>query len=340
MISFLSRFILALILACPAPMINAQALPKIEFEKYTLKNGLQVLLHVDRKIPAVNVNLWYHVGSKNERQGRTGFAHLFEHMMFQGSKNVKGEYLQLAERAGANLRTGGVNGTTSEDRTNYFETVPQGSLEYALWLESDRMSFLADAMTQEKLSNQQDVVKNEKRQGDNAPYAAVQYLVAEHLYPTGHPYAHTVIGSLEDLTAATLDDVKDFFKRWYTPNNCSLVLSGDFDPATAKTLIQKYFGPIPSGEALSRPGVNIPSLPGTKQVFAKDRVPQGRLQIVYPAPPELRRPDSRTRKDVALVQEACTRTGTRIRCRRVQWVQGDFGRIHDHRDRAPRQIAA
>ena len=228
--------------------VGAQQLPKIAFEKYTLANGLQVILHVEKKIPAVNVNLWYHVGSKNEAPGKTGFAHLFEHMMFQGSKHVEGRYLALAERAGANLRTGGVNGTTSEDRTNYFETVPTASLEYALWLESDRMGFLLDGMTKEKLANQQDVVKNEKRQGDNSPYSVVQYLVADNLYPAGHPYAHTVIGSIDDLTAATLDDVRDFFKKWYAPNNCTLTLSGDFDPATAKQLVQKYFGPLPAGE--------------------------------------------------------------------------------------------
>ena len=264
--------------------VGAQQLPKIAFEKYTLANGLQVILHVEKKIPAVNVNLWYHVGSKNEAPGKTGFAHLFEHMMFQGSKHVEGRYLALAERAGANLRTGGVNGTTSEDRTNYFETVPTASLEYALWLESDRMGFLLDGMTKEKLANQQDVVKNEKRQGDNSPYSVVQYLVADNLYPAGHPYAHTVIGSIDDLTAATLDDVRDFFKKWYAPNNCTLTLSGDFDPATAKQLVQKYFGPLPAGEPLSRPSLNIPVLAADKIVRAKDRVPQSRLYLIYPVP--------------------------------------------------------
>ena len=284
MIPFFKHILLSAILSGAIYNAGAQKLPKIEFEKYTLKNGLQVILSVNKKLPAVNVNLWYHVGSKNENPGKTGFAHLFEHMMFQGSKHVVGEYLQLAEQAGANLRTGGVNGTTSEDRTNYFETVPTGSLEYALWLESDRMGFLTDALTQEKLSNQQDVVKNEKRQGDNSPYSMVQYLIADNLYPAGHPYAHTVIGSMDDLTAASQDDVKEFFKTWYAPNNCTLTLSGDFDPEQAKALIQKYFGPLPSGDALSRPGINIPALGRTKQVFAKDRVPQGRLYLVYPVP--------------------------------------------------------
>ncbi|NOY06347.1 MAG: insulinase family protein [Chlorobi bacterium] len=275
---------LIILLMAVTSYTSGQKLPEIKFEKYTLANGLQVILHVNKKIPAVNVNLWYHVGSKNEKPGRTGFAHLFEHMMFQGSKNVKGEYLSLAEKAGANLRTGGVNGTTNRDRTNYFETVPTSSLEFALWLESDRMGYLLDAMTEEKLDNQRDVVKNEKRQGDNFPYSVAQYLIAENLYPAGHPYAHTVIGSIDDLTAATLDDVKDFFKTWYTPNNATLILSGDFDPVKAKKLIKQYFGPIPAGPPLSRPGVDIPELPRNKQVFATDRVPQARLYLVYPTP--------------------------------------------------------
>lgn len=270
-----------LVLAAIAP---AQTLPNIHFEKYTLKNGLDVILCVNKKIPAVNVNLWYHVGSKNEATGKTGFAHLFEHMMFQGSKHVVGEYLALVEQAGANLRAGGVNGTTNTDRTNYFETVPTHSLEYALWLEADRMGFLDEALTQEKFANQQDVVRNEKRQGDNAPYAAVQYAVAEHLYPMGHPYGHTVIGSIEDLTNATLDDVREFYNTWYVPNNCSLALVGDFDPDDAKELIQKYFGPLAPGKPRSRPGVNIPFLPRNKTVRILDRVPQARLQLVYPVP--------------------------------------------------------
>ncbi len=279
-------FLLGILLLLAGTGISAQQLPRIAFEKYTLANGLDVILSVNKSIPAVNVNLWYHVGSKNEAPGKTGFAHLFEHMMFQGSKHVIGEYLSLVEQAGANLRTGGVNGTTSSDRTNYFETVPTTSLEYALWLESDRMGFLGDALTMEKFTNQQDVVKNEKRQGDNAPYAAVQYMVAENLYPAGHPYAHTVIGSIEDLTNATLDDVKDFFETWYVPNNCTLTLVGDFDPSEAKTLIEKYFGPFAPGKPQARPGVNIPYLPRNKYVTATDRVPQARLQFIYPVPPQ------------------------------------------------------
>ncbi len=197
--------------------------PKVEFEKYTLPNGLDVILHVDRKLPVVHVNEWYHVGSNNERQGRTGFAHLFEHMMFEGSKNANQKYLAFIERAGANLVEGGVNGTTDWDRTNYFATLPAGNLEYLLWLESDRLATLTDALTKEKLDNQRDVVKNERRQGlENQPYGRSTKLIFENLYPYRHPYANDVIGSHEDLSAASVDDVKEFFKTYYTPNNLSL----------------------------------------------------------------------------------------------------------------------
>ncbi|HVF87089.1 MAG TPA: pitrilysin family protein [Pyrinomonadaceae bacterium] len=262
------------------------SVPKVAFEKYTLPNGLQVILHVDRKLPVVHVNQWFHVGSKNEKIGRTGFAHLFEHMMFQGSKNATGEYFSYVEKAGANLFTGGVNGTTDPDRTNYFATVPSANLEYLLWLESDRLATLADALTKEKLDNQRDVVKNERRQGlENTPYGRSFTLITENLHPAKHPYSWDVIGSHEDLTAATLDDVKEFFKTYYTPNNMSLVIAGDFDSAEAKRLVEKYFGPIPAGPALDRPARWIPTLDGEKIVEAKDRVPQERTFLAWPTPP-------------------------------------------------------
>lgn len=264
---------------------SGRTLPKIAFEQYTLANGMAVILHTDDKMPAVNVNVWYHVGSKDEELGRTGFAHLFEHMMFQGSKHAKGEYLTMVERAGAALRGGGVNGTTDQDRTNYFQTVPTSSLAYALWLESDRMGFLLDAVDQKSLDNQRDVVSNEKRQGDNRPYAFQKYLVAEHLFPPGHPYGHTVIGSLDDLNRATLDDVKGFFKKFYTPNNASLVLSGAFDVAEAKTLIAKYFGSLASGDPLTRVKRLVPELTSDKLIVRKERVPQAKLTLVWHAPP-------------------------------------------------------
>ncbi|HSM12607.1 MAG TPA: pitrilysin family protein [Thermoanaerobaculia bacterium] len=260
--------------------------PKIEFEKYTLPNGLQVILHVDRKLPVVHVNQWYHVGSKNEKPGRTGFAHLFEHMMFQGSANAKEDYFAYVERAGANLFEGGVNGTTSNDRTNYFATVPSANLENLLWLESDRLATLLEVTDQAKLDNQRDVVKNERRQGlENVPYGRWFEILNENLFPMGHPYSWTVIGSMADLSAATLEDVQEFFRTYYTPNNLSLVIAGDFDVDEAKRLVDKYFGPIPPGPALARPERWVPELPGEKSLVVADRVPQERVYIAWPTPP-------------------------------------------------------
>jgi zinc protease len=268
-----------------ANMGFAQKAPEIKFEKYRLANGLHVILHQDHKLPVAHVNLWYHVGSKNEKERRTGFAHLFEHMMFQGSKNANGEYISLIEKAGANLREGGVNGTTSFDRTNYFETVPSESLEYALWLESDRMGFLTDVLTQEKLDNQRDVVKNERRQSyENVPYGRAFQMIFENLFPKGHPYSWLVIGSQEDLTAASAEDVKDFFKTYYTPNNCSLVIAGDFEVGEAKRLVEKYFGSFEPGPSLERPRLWVPRLDGEKRIQVADRVPQERVYVVWPTP--------------------------------------------------------
>jgi zinc protease len=270
--------------AAAAPARPATDAPKIDFEKYKLANGLTVILHVDRKLPIVNVNQWFHVGSKNEKPGRTGFAHLFEHLMFQGSKNT-GDYFVTAEQIGANLREGGVNGTTNTDRTNFFATVPSGNLERMLWVESDRLLTLGDAITKEKLDNQRDVVKNERRQGlENVPYGRWYKLTTENLHPAGHPYSWTVIGSHEDLTAASLEDVKEFFRTYYTPNNLSLVIAGDFDPAEAKRLVEKYFGPIPAGPPLDRPRHWIPKIDGEKIVEATDRVPQERTYMTWPTP--------------------------------------------------------
>jgi zinc protease len=261
------------------------AIPKVEIEHYTLPNGLDVILHVDRKLPIVHVNQWYHVGSKNERTGRTGFAHLFEHEMFQGSKNVPGEYFASVEKAGANLQEGGVNGTTNNDRTNYFATVPSGSLEFLLWVEADRLASLAEAMSQAKLDEQRAVVRNERRQSEeNTPYGRWFTLILENLHPAGHPYSWSVIGSHEDLIAASLEDVRDFFHRYYTPNNLTLTIAGDFDPAEAKTLVAKYFGGIPAGPALDRPRRYMPVLDGEKIVEVMDRVPQERTYFAWPSP--------------------------------------------------------
>ncbi|MFN6963860.1 MAG: M16 family metallopeptidase [Pyrinomonadaceae bacterium] len=271
----------------PAAALAQQAaqssVPKIQFERYTLPNGLQVILHVDRKLPVVHVNQWFHVGSANEKPGRSGFAHLFEHMMFQGSKNASKDYFTYVEAAGANLFEGGVNGTTDQDRTNYFATVPSGNLENLLWVEADRLATLPDALTKQKLDNQRDVVKNERRQGlENQPYGRWFKLVAENVFPLGHPYHNDVIGIHEDLTAASEEDVKDFFRTYYTPNNMSLVIAGDFDPAEAKRLVEKYFGTIPPGPALDRPAKAAVSLTSEKIVNVRDRVPQERTYFAWP----------------------------------------------------------
>ncbi len=261
-------------------------IPRIEFQKFMLANGLDVILHEDRKLPVVHVNLWYHVGSKNERSGKTGFAHLFEHMMFEGSRNLKGEYVSLMEKAGANIFQGGVNGTTDFDRTNYFETVPSGSLELVLWAESDRMAYLLDALTQENLDNQRDVVKNERRQGmDNVPYGRSMEMLFENLFPKGHPYSWHIIGKMEDLDNASRDDVKEFFRTYYTPNNCTLVIAGNFDPSEARRLVETYFGPIAPGPPLARPERYVVALESNRRLVVKDRVPQERLYLTWPTVP-------------------------------------------------------
>lgn len=255
--------------------------PQLQIEKYTLPNGLQVLLHVDRKLPMVQVNQWFHVGSKNEQPGRTGFAHLFEHLMFQGSVNASGEYFQYVEKAGGS----DANGSTWYDRTNYVCSVPSGNLEYLLWVESDRLATLMEAMTKEKLDNQREVVKNERRQNyENAPYGMATIIITENLFPKGHPYSWDTIGSAADLNAATMEDVKAFFKTYYTPNNLSLCIAGDFDPAQARKLVEKYFGPIPPGPNLERPRRWLPQLSGEKIVETTDRVAMERTYIAWPTP--------------------------------------------------------
>lgn len=232
-------------------------LPKVKVKQYTLKNGLTVVLHRDMSTPVVAVNTWYHVGSKNETPGRTGFAHLFEHMMFQGSKNYNNDYFTPLQEAGGNI-----NGTTNQDRTWYYETMPSNFLELALFMEADRLGGLLEAMTQEKLDNQRDVVKNERRQRvDNQPYGTAFEKIGEIMYPKGHPYNWTTIGSLEDLQAASMDDVKDFFRQYYVPENTILVVSGAFEEKQAKNWIEKYFGPIARGTTpVNRPNPDMPRL--------------------------------------------------------------------------------
>jgi zinc protease len=229
---------------------------QIPIERYTLENGLRVVLSEDHSLPIVTLNLWYQVGSRNERPGRTGLAHLFEHMMFQGSQNVPGTgHIAHVERAG-----GTVNASTWLDRTNYYATLPASHLELALWLESDRMGFFLPALTQETFENQRDVVKNERRQRvDNQPYGDWDERLQRLLYPADHPYHHSVIGSMDDLDAATLDDVREFFRTFYAPNNAVLTLCGDFEPAEARALVERYFGPIPQGPP-------VPPLPGRPEL--------------------------------------------------------------------------
>jgi len=226
-----------------ASQAGAQEIPRLKFEKYTLPNGLEVILHEDHSTPIISVNTWFKVGSGDEKPGRTGFAHLFEHIMFMGSEHVAvGAFDKLLESAGATN-----NGSTTEDRTNYYENVPSNALALALWLDADRMGYLLPTMDLAKLDLQRDVVKNERRQGvDNVPYGRADEVILAALYPKNHPYSWSVIGSMADLSAASLDDVKDFFRTYYAPNNATLSIAGDFDPKEAKRLVAKYFSAIPT----------------------------------------------------------------------------------------------
>ena len=241
----------ALVLSLGLPAIGAERM-HIPFTRFTLANGLEVLVHEDHTLPIVSVNTWYHVGSGDEELKRTGFAHLFEHIMFMGSQHVPtGDFDKLLEGAGATN-----NGSTTVDRTNYYEDGPSSSLELMLWLDADRMGFLLPEMTTEKVDIQRGVVKNERRQSyENRPYGLSNENIVSRLYPAGHPYSWPTIGSMEDLSAASLDDVKSFFRRYYTPNNATMVIAGDVDPAEVQRLVNRYFGDIPRGPAVSRPAV-------------------------------------------------------------------------------------
>jgi len=259
------------------------SLPPINHTRFELPNGLDVILHPDRSTPIVAVNLWYHVGSKNEVPGRTGFAHLFEHMMFQGSKNYNDDFFKPLQEAG-----GLINGTTNNDRTNYFEVVPSNFLELALFMEADRMGSLLEAMTEERLANQRLVVKNEKRQRvDNQPYGLAFEKIAATMYPPEHPYHWTVIGSLEDLSNASMDDVKGFFRRYYVPNNASLTIAGDFDPAEARRLVEKHFGAIAGGSEITRPNPAQPKLEREIRMQEEDRVSLPRVYMTWHGAPQM-----------------------------------------------------
>ena len=254
----------------------------ISFEKHTLSNGLDVILHEDHTIPLVAVNVWYHVGSKDEEMGRTGFAHLFEHVMFEGSKHHNSSHFEPLQKAGANL-----NGSTTPDRTNYWEDVPTNYMELALWLEADRMGFLLDALDQQRFDIQRDVVKNERRQSyENRPYGMAHWHLQEALYPLPHPYHWMTIGSQEDLDAAELDDIKDFFKRFYSPTNASLAIAGDINMGEALDMVNRYFGDLPPGESVPRKGRHDSSLSGRIELEMRDKVTLPRAYVAWPTPPE------------------------------------------------------
>ena len=253
---------------------------EIKHKKFTLDNGLTLLVHEDKKAPIVAVNVWYHVGSKNEPFGRTGFAHLFEHLMFNGSENFNTDYFQAMERIGATT----LNGTTNLDRTNYFQNVPKSALDIALWMESDRMGHFQGAISQERLDEQRGVVQNEKRQGENQPYGKFFNLVTKACFPSGHPYSHTVIGSMEDLNAASLDDVKGWFGDYYGPANAVLVIAGDVDADEIYEKVNANFGNIPSGPPVTHMHKNIAKRKGTIREVQQDRVPQSRIYMIWNVP--------------------------------------------------------
>jgi zinc protease len=252
----------------------------IPYEKFVLSNGLTVIVHEDHKAPIVAVNVWYHVGSKNEKPGKTGFAHLFEHLMFNGSENFNDDYFQALERIGAT----DLNGTTNEDRTNYFQNLPVSALDTVLWLESDRMGHLLGSIDKAKLDEQRGVVQNEKRQGENEPYSLSDELITKAVFPASHPYSHTVIGSMEDLNAASLDDVKEWFKTYYGPANAVIVIAGDIDAKTARAKVEKYFGEIPPGPPVTHFNKWVAPRTGETRQVAQDRVPQARLYKVWNVP--------------------------------------------------------
>lgn len=277
--------ILGIWIALTAPAIaqSTDNLPDIPYTKMTLDNGLTLIVHEDHKAPIVSVNIWYHVGSKNEPIGKSGFAHLFEHLMFNGSENYNDDYFQVLERLGAT----DLNGTTNLDRTNYFQNVPVNGLDQVLWMESDRMGHLLGAIDQAKLDEQRGVVQNEKRQGENQPYGKVFGTILESVFPFGHPYAHSVIGSMADLNAAALEDVQEWFTTYYGPNNAVLVIAGAIDPETARAKVEQYFGDIPPSPPISKQAAWVAKRTGEQRQTMQDRVPQARLYQVWNVPPSV-----------------------------------------------------
>ena len=272
----MKRLVLLLTLAAAPAAAQDVSIPHTTF---TLPNGLRVIVAEDHSTPMAAVNVWYHVGSGYEKVGRTGFAHLFEHIMFEGSKNVKeGDFDNLLEAAGANN-----NGSTNPDRTNYYEVMPSNAVPLALWLEADRMGGLLEALNQGKLDGQRDVVKNERRQNyENRPYGSLFEVAAQAAYPAGHPYSWSTIGSMEDLSAASLDDVKEFFRRYYAPNNASIAIVGDVNTQEVRRLVEQYFGWIPRNpDVVTKPDIPVPAIPATRYITREDRVTLPQLSILY-----------------------------------------------------------
>src|SRR4051812_38877462 len=281
--------VLTLVIAALTTLLaqNRQAgstadIPRLPFQTFTLANGLKVIVSQDRRLPLTAVNLWYHVGPANEEPGRTGFAHLFEHLMFQGSKHTPPDsHFPMLEAAGAT----GINGTTDYDRTNYFETVPANRLELALWIESDRMGYLLDTIDEKAFANQQDVVRNERRQSvENRPYGNAEEELVHMLYPPAHPYYASVIGSHADIQEARLDDAKQFFKRYYAPNNASIAIVGDFEPAQARRLVEKYFGSLKRGPTVPPINVQTPKITAERRKVVPDRIELPRVYMSWLTP--------------------------------------------------------
>ncbi|MEO6583038.1 MAG: pitrilysin family protein, partial [Ferruginibacter sp.] len=277
-----------LMLICPLLTLSvvAQTVKKqypqidIPYKKYVLENGLRLIVHEDHKAPIAAFNIWYHVGSKNEKQGKTGFAHLFEHLMFNGSENYNKDYFQLMDEIGAT----DLNGTTNNDRTNYFENVPVAALDKVFWIESDRMGYMVGVIDSARVDEQRGVVQNEKRQGENQPYSVAEELTTKSTYPAGHPYSWTVIGSMDDLNAASIPDVKDWFKSYYGPNNAVVVVAGDVDAEEIYKKVKKYFGGIPASPPITKQSAWVAKMVGTHIQVAEDRVPQARLQKTWNVP--------------------------------------------------------
>lgn len=264
----------------PSNQVATAPIPGIPYKKFTLRNGLTLIVHEDHKAPIAAVNVWYHVGSKNERLGKTGFAHLFEHLMFNGSENYNDDYFKAVEPLGAT----DLNGTTNEDRTNYFQNVPVSALDRILWLESDRMGHLVGAITQARLDEQRGVVQNEKRMGENEPYGKTWITIAENTFPRGHPYSWSVIGSMEDLNAASLEDVKEWFRTYYGPANATVIVAGDVNAEDIRQRVERYFGDIPAGPPIGAQRSWTAKMTGEHRQIMQDRVPQARIYKVWNVP--------------------------------------------------------